>query len=230
MVGLNCAVCHVGTLRASKDAPRQIIAGMPANQFNLQAYLNFLRNIANDKRFNADTLIPAIKKADPRLLAAPTSCSTATTSSRARRRRCASCDDDFKWMDVRPTEGPGRVDTFNPYKVIVGISTGDTGRHLGPAVDLEPAPARGDAPALGRQQRQRRRAQHQRGDRRRRAARDSLDEPALKRDRATGSWTSRRPRYPRERIDQRARGRGARGSGPRTARRATPSRASSSAR
>ena len=30
MIGLNCAVCHVGTLRASKDAPRRIILGMPA--------------------------------------------------------------------------------------------------------------------------------------------------------------------------------------------------------
>ena len=125
MIGLNCAVCHVGTLRTSKDARRQIILGMPANQFNLQAYLNFLRNVGGDKRFNADTLIPAIKKADPDFSRADELLYRHYVIPRTKA-ALQQLRDDFKWMDVRPPEGPGRVDTFNPYKVIVGISTGDT--------------------------------------------------------------------------------------------------------
>ena len=125
MVGLNCAVCHVGTLRASKDARRQIILGMPANQFDLQAYLNFLRATGKDKRFNADTLIPAIKKVDPDFSRADELLYRQYVIPRTRA-ALRKLDDDFAWMEVRPREGPGRVDTFNPYKVILKISTGDT--------------------------------------------------------------------------------------------------------
>ncbi len=119
-LGLTCAVCHVSTIRESpQDAPR-IVLGMPANQFNLQAYLNFLRAAGRDERFNADVLIPAIKRADPdfgffeellyRHYVIP------RTKAALR-----DIDDDFAWMDRRPPQGPGRVDTFNPYKAIFEI-------------------------------------------------------------------------------------------------------------
>ena len=41
-VGLNCATCHVGTIRESPTSPRQVVSGMPANQMDLQGYANFL--------------------------------------------------------------------------------------------------------------------------------------------------------------------------------------------
>ena len=198
MIGLNCAVCHVGTLRTSKDAEPQIILGMPANQFNLQAYLNFLRNIGKDPRFNADTLIPAIKKVDPdfsrldevlyRQYVIP------RTEKALRQLR-----DDFKWMDVRPPEGPGRVDTFNPYKVIVGISTGET---IGTS----------DLPSLWNQRPRQKMQLHWDGNNDSVAERnisaaigagasaDSLDQERL--DRVT-DWILdlKAPKYPRERIN-----------------------------
>ncbi len=124
-VGLNCAVCHTTILRESPSATPTIELGGPANVFNLQAYLNFLRATGADPRFNPDALIAAIKRADPefsfknellyRHFVIP--------RTRAALRRL---DDDFAWLDSRPPEGPGRVDTFNPYKVIFGIGEGDT--------------------------------------------------------------------------------------------------------
>ena len=39
--------------------------GMPAHQMDLQGYANFLTACANDPRFNADTLIEAIRKENP---------------------------------------------------------------------------------------------------------------------------------------------------------------------
>ena len=65
LVGLNCATCHTGTVRESPTSPRQIIPGMPAHQMDLQGYANFLTACAQDPRFEAGTLIEAIRKQDP---------------------------------------------------------------------------------------------------------------------------------------------------------------------
>jgi mono/diheme cytochrome c family protein len=199
MVGLNCAVCHVGTLRASKDASPQIILGMPANQFNLQAYLNFLRAVGKDKRFNADTLIPAMKKADPDFSRADEVIYRHYVIPRTEA-ALRQLNDDFSWLDVRPTEGPGRVDTFNPYKVILGISTGKT---VGTA----------DLPSLWNQRPREGMQLHWDGNNDSveernisaaigaGASADSLDTPALKRVR---DWILDldAPRYPSRRIDK----------------------------
>jgi mono/diheme cytochrome c family protein len=206
MVGLNCAVCHVGSLRASKEAPRQIILGMPANQFNLQAYLNFLRATGKDKRFNPDTLIPAIKRVDADFSRADELLYRHYVIPRTRA-ALRKLNDDFAWLDVRPTEGPGRVDTFNPYKVILGISTGKT---VGTS----------DLPSLWNQRPREGMRLHWDGNNDSVAERnvsaaigagasaDSLDTDALKR---VKDWILdlKAPRYPRERIDSDLAARGA---------------------
>jgi len=198
MVGLNCAVCHVGSLRASNDAPRQIILGMPANQFNLQAYLNFLRATGKDERFDADTLIPAIKRVDADFSRADELLYRHYVIPRTRA-ALRKLNDDFAWLDVRPTEGPGRVDTFNPYKVILGISTGKT---VGTS----------DLPSLWHQRPREGMQLHWDGNNDSVAERnvsaaigagasaDSLDTDALER---VKDWILdlKAPRYPRERID-----------------------------
>ena len=60
-VGLNCAVCHVGTVRETSSSPRQIIPGMPANNLDLQAYIDFLNKCALDPRFSPRYMMPAIE-------------------------------------------------------------------------------------------------------------------------------------------------------------------------
>jgi mono/diheme cytochrome c family protein len=124
LVGLNCATCHVGTVRAAPGAPRQIVAGMPANQMDLQAYARFLTACANDPRFTASTLLDAIKKENPdfgffegliyRLFAV-----------RQTRDGILERAKENSWFDVRPPQGPGRVDTFNPYKVFLKMPIGE---------------------------------------------------------------------------------------------------------
>ena len=42
LAGLNCATCHVGTLRETPSSPRQIVLGMPAHGMDLQGYSRFL--------------------------------------------------------------------------------------------------------------------------------------------------------------------------------------------
>ena len=115
-IGLNCAVCHVGTLRETADSQTQLVLGMPSHRFNLQQYLRFLFATAEDQRFNADNIIPAIQRANPdfnfverllyRYFVIPQT-----------RQGLLDEAERFAWMDRRPDQGPGRVDTFNPYKL-----------------------------------------------------------------------------------------------------------------
>jgi len=123
-VGLNCATCHVGTYRESATSARQIVSGMPANQMDLQGYANFLTACANDPRFNYGTLMAAIRKANPSIgwfdrLLYRLFIVGATKKGILQRAR------DNVWFDKRPPFGPGRVDTFNPYKVILRMPIDD---------------------------------------------------------------------------------------------------------
>ena len=65
LLGLNCALCHVGTYRDSPTAPRQKVLGMPSNNLRLWDYIQFLRKVRRDERFEADTLLAAIERRFP---------------------------------------------------------------------------------------------------------------------------------------------------------------------
>lgn len=117
LIGLNCAVCHTGSVRESPDGPAQFILGMPAHQFDLQSYARFLFATAQDERFTPDTLLAAMQEDDPqiswfesqfyRFIVIPQTKDALHQQAEV-----------FSWWDSRPRQGPGRVDTFNPYKVI----------------------------------------------------------------------------------------------------------------
>jgi mono/diheme cytochrome c family protein len=119
-IGLNCATCHVGTLRDVPDAPRRVSVGMPANQMDLQAYGRFLTACAKSPAFETGALIEAIRKNDPDFgffsrLAFRLFIVRATRDGILERER------ENAWFDTRPPFGPGRVDTFNPYKVLLRL-------------------------------------------------------------------------------------------------------------
>lgn len=114
-VGMNCALCHTGTVRDTPESQPRIIQGMPANKFDLQGYARFLYSCAKDPRFTADNVIQAIeqkKKLNP--------LEKFIYREAVWRTRDALVAQASKvsFMDLRPNWGPGRVDTFNPYKVL----------------------------------------------------------------------------------------------------------------
>jgi len=121
LVGLNCATCHVGTLRETRDSPRRVVVGMPANQMDLQGYARFLTACAGDARFNAGTLIAAIRDVNPTFSWWDRLVYRFAVIGRVRRGILERAEQNA-WFDDRPPHGPGRVDTFNPYKVLLGIS------------------------------------------------------------------------------------------------------------
>jgi hypothetical protein len=116
-IGLNCAVCHTGTVRETPGEARRVILGMPSHQIDLQSYQRFLFKCFGDPGFTADRVWPAIRQANPSLGWLDAAIYKFVVIPRTKREgmEVASAS---SWTDARPPTGPGRVDTFNPYKVI----------------------------------------------------------------------------------------------------------------
>jgi mono/diheme cytochrome c family protein len=116
-VGPNCALCHTGTLRKTATSDPQIYLTAPANQLDLMGYFRFLFGCGNSADFTTENVVAAIERHKKLGLferfiygrAIPTV--KAALQSRVKQ---------FDSITVgRPAWGPGRVDTFNPYKVLV---------------------------------------------------------------------------------------------------------------
>lgn len=118
MVWLNCAVCHTGTYRLSANGPRTTVPAMPSNNLQFERFVRFVLSTAADERMAPDTLIPAaeaaghrfgvVEKVAWRYLVLP----PLREGLIARHARLESL------LSRQPDWGPGRVDTFNPYKAV----------------------------------------------------------------------------------------------------------------
>ena len=118
-VFLNCAICHAGTVRDTPESKPRVIVGMPANTVDLQAFERFLFACAVDERFTAGRLVPEIARRGGedwfnRLLLRLAGISLAREKLLLLRQR-------FSFMEREPDCGPGRVDTFNPPKVLLNF-------------------------------------------------------------------------------------------------------------
>lgn len=114
-LGMNCAICHTGTVRDTPASTPRIYLGMPANTFDLQSYLRFLISCASDGRFTADNVIRAIKA---RKSLDPLETFVYQQAVYQTREVLALRGLQTSFMSSRPDWGPGRVDTFNPYKTV----------------------------------------------------------------------------------------------------------------
>lgn len=122
VVGVNCAFCHVSTVRAKADGPSRIILGMPANTVDAEAFFRFLFSAANDPECTVDNVLRHIEEQaklehEPfgdwerfvhREVLIPLFIKGVQDLSRK-----------FDFLERRPTPfGPGRVDTWAAYKVL----------------------------------------------------------------------------------------------------------------
>lgn len=121
LLGLNCALCHVGTYRDSPTSPRQKVLGMPSNNLRLWDYIQFLRKVRRDERFDADTLLAAIERRFPGRLSFVEKRFWRHFVIPETQKGLRKADREFDWLDSRPAYGPGRVDTFNPLKQRAGF-------------------------------------------------------------------------------------------------------------
>jgi hypothetical protein len=117
-VGLNCAVCHTGTVRETPRSMPRIVLGMPANRLDLQAFVQFVLQCSLDNRLTA----AAIKGRLPRK-GGPSLFERALLEfGLVERLKATTLDLRNRIAPVLaetvPRWGRGRVDTFNPYKSV----------------------------------------------------------------------------------------------------------------
>ena len=114
-VGINCGLCHIGSVRETAASPRQLLIGAPNSTLDLQRYFRFLFAAAADPRFTPDVLIPAIERRQPVSLVDRLLLRFAIIPQL----RSGLLDQQRQlwWMDTVPDWGTGRVDPFNPAKV-----------------------------------------------------------------------------------------------------------------
>jgi mono/diheme cytochrome c family protein len=120
-VGLNCATCHAGAFRDAPGGARHVVLGMPSYQMDLQGYARFLTACARDPRFTEDTLIAAMEK-HPEFGFFDGLVYRWLVIKRTKDGILERAD-QTAWFDKRPPQGPGRVDTFNPYKAMFAKET-----------------------------------------------------------------------------------------------------------
>jgi hypothetical protein len=115
-VGLNCALCHSGTVREAPGSAPRIYTAMPANNLDLRGYVEFLTNCASDPRFTPDNVMAYIDRRFElgwmeRLVYRYFAVDATRMGLLAQGSKMAFAQHQPHW-------GPGRVDTFNPYKTL----------------------------------------------------------------------------------------------------------------
>lgn len=118
---INCAVCHVSTVRHAPEEKPLVVLGMPANTFNLFDFQKFLFECAGDPAFRKDVIVPEIARAMQergehlgvldRYLVYP-------VAIWLMRERLTMLGGRFGPLLKDTPWGPGRTDTFNPNKVL----------------------------------------------------------------------------------------------------------------
>ena len=141
-VFVNCAACHVSTVRTAADQPPTIVLGMPAATFNMKGFEEFFFRCAADPKFSKEYILPEIARQGgdldllDRYLVYPIAIAIM-------RDRVLALAGRFDWVFKQHDWGPGRVDTFNSAKVIFNFPMA----HLDPAEFDAPA----DFPSIWRQ-------------------------------------------------------------------------------
>lgn len=118
-VWLNCSVCHVGTYRLPGDATQHRIVGAPSNNLRLYELIRFFIDVGRDPGFTADTLIAAIDSdaVGGDLNVAERAVYRYVVFPRVQA-ALLGLGQQLAFIERQADWGPGRVDTFNPYKAI----------------------------------------------------------------------------------------------------------------
>lgn len=118
MVWFNCAVCHVGTWRPAEGGERVIVDGMPSNNLDLHGFVAFLLGNAADDRLRPAAVLASIEANQGRLGYFERLIWRYYVLPAVRGELLVRQVRMQPLLAVQPPWGPGRVDTFNPYKVI----------------------------------------------------------------------------------------------------------------
>ncbi len=119
MVWFNCAVCHAGTWRADAGSTPQIVAAMPSNNLDFGGFIRFLlTKAAVDPRLAPASLVAGVRESGARLGPLQRLFWTYGISPQLREGLIDRSGRLAPLIEAQSPWGPGRVDTFNPYKML----------------------------------------------------------------------------------------------------------------
>jgi len=138
-VYLNCAFCHTGSIRDNPGEPRQIVLGMPSNTVDLGAFALFLDSAAKSRKFRDRDVMAKIAELEhlrenwlqkpgvsahdrylPETWGLIDRMIMRWVGVMALRDQLLSFIGRLDFIDFS-TAGPGRVDTFNSPKALLGF-------------------------------------------------------------------------------------------------------------
>jgi hypothetical protein len=118
-VGLNCAACHTGTVRATPNSDRMIVLGMPAHEFDIERFFQFVESCSLDDRLTANKVIAVAKQHGEHVSLMQKLLLCVTLIQRTKLQTLSLQNRIGPLLNgTLPRWGRGRVDTFNPYKAI----------------------------------------------------------------------------------------------------------------
>jgi len=118
LVWLNCAICHVGTWRAEPGGERRTVLAMPANNLDLDRFFSFLLEAADDMALAPERLFEAMAATGTDLGPIDRLLWRFIVIPEVREGLLERRAQVLAMLEGQPAWGPGRVDTFNPYKAI----------------------------------------------------------------------------------------------------------------
>ncbi|MCG6873986.1 MAG: c-type cytochrome [Betaproteobacteria bacterium] len=121
---LNCAVCHTSTVRDAPGMAPRVVVGMPANTFNLGALQKFFFDCARDPKFSTEFVVPEIARLmreHDQKLGLFERYAVYPLAIWIMRERLLMLRGRMEPLLTQTEWGPGRVDTFNPNKILFGI-------------------------------------------------------------------------------------------------------------
>jgi len=120
-VFVNCAVCHVGTVRDTPQSSRRLYVAMPANTVDLERFERFLFDCATDPDFTPERIMAEAERIGVHDDFINRAALRYFGIHIIRDRLLALRGKFLPFLDRGPHTGPGRVDTFNPPKVLLGF-------------------------------------------------------------------------------------------------------------
>lgn len=120
LVALNCAICHVGSVRLHPGENPRYVLGMPSNTVDLRAYYEFLFAAAKSEKFSPGLILSTAESMGihedflNRLIL--TNYATGLT-----RTGLLDFESRLRPILTNPPFGPGRIDTFSPAKALLNF-------------------------------------------------------------------------------------------------------------
>ncbi|MCV0424121.1 MAG: cytochrome c [Roseibium sp.] len=118
LVWFNCAVCHTGRYRLEERGDPHLASGMPANTLDLGKFTQMVIDVSGDPKLAPEPLMAAMEEAGVGLDPLDKIIWRFAVFPRLREGLLDRAARLRPLLARQPDWNPGRVDTFNPYKVL----------------------------------------------------------------------------------------------------------------